>query len=156
MGTFEVSTVIHAPISDVWARVAGNIGTIAEWNPGVEESFLLKDSNITGLGSKRRCNLLSNKHLEEEVVTFDEDDHAITFRIVETNLPFDRADIRFQLRSRPSTNGGNPVTHVMCSPDYKLKYGCIGECLDTLVVKRTYKDGMKGLLAGLKKDVEGS
>lgn len=152
MGTFEVDTVINAPVETVWDLLAGNIGTISEWNPGVQESHVLEGSDATGLGSKRYCDLGSKKFLKEEVVTFDAQEYAITFRITDTNLPFERADIRFQLRSR----GFDAKTLVSCSPDYKLKYAFVGSCLDSVFVRRTYKNGMENLLAGLKNAVEGT
>jgi hypothetical protein len=86
-------------------------------------------------------------YLDEEVVTWRENE-AITFRVVGTNMPFDSADIRFTLI--PSDN----QTVVTCSPLYKLKFGVAGSLLDRLFVERTYKNGMVGLLAGLKKHVE--
>ena len=146
MGAFEVETTIHAPIAAVWERLAGDVGAIAEWNPGVQESYTL-GSKKTGLGAKRHCELGGN-YLTEDVVEFVFE-RAISFRIMETDLPFARAVIRFTLESVLSTD-----TRVRVSPDYKLKYGCLGEHLDWCMVQSTYRKGMTNLLAGLKKDVE--
>ena len=148
MGTFTVKTLINAPISAVWDRLAGNIGTIAEWNPGAKESHVLAGAVKTGLGACRHCDLGGNR-LEEEVLNYVKE-KAVTFQITETDLPFARADIHFTLESAAS----GKATKVFCSPDYKLKYGCIGEILDQCMVKSKYKKGMNNLLAGLKKDVE--
>lgn len=157
MGTFQVETLINAPVSVVWKRLAGDIGTIAEWNPGVKASSILEGAPAkTGLGAQRHCDLGAGNHLDETVVKFVEGE-AITFRITETNLPFARADIRFTLTPTPTTKqegASFDATKVTCSPVYKLKYGCIGEILDKCMVKRTYKRGMANLLTGLKEDVE--
>ncbi|CAB9504558.1 Polyketide cyclase / dehydrase and lipid transport [Seminavis robusta] len=154
MGTFQVETIIDAPIAAVWDRLAGDIGSIAEWNPGVQESYVLDGAKKTGLGAQRHCDLGNGNHLEEEVVKF-EPETAITFRITNSNMPFARADIRFSLASvETGHNNSGSSTKVIVSPDYQLKYGCIGEFLDWSMVKRTYKKGMKNLLGGLKKDVE--
>jgi hypothetical protein len=67
-------------------------------------------------------------------------------RIVGTNLPFKTADIRFRLRPDPE-NGG---TMVAVSPEHELKYGPIGALMDTLMVRKTYLQGMEGAASGLE------
>jgi uncharacterized protein YndB with AHSA1/START domain len=145
MGKFKVSIVIQVPITAVWSRLA-DIGAISEWNPGVKNSF--KTNDRSGLGATRHCDLRGSNALEEEVVRF-EPNSAITFRITETNTPFQTADIHFTLESC-----GNDATEVTVSPIYKLKYGLFGQILDFVTVLKTYKHGMNKLLEGLKIDLE--
>lgn len=156
MNEFTVNTTINAPVDAVWAALA-DIGDIAAWNPGVQASHTTS-AQAEGVGACRHCDLGGKNYLDEEVVTWRENE-AITFRIVGTNMPFDSADpqggdsaphIRFTL-----TPIGDQ-TQVTCSPIYKLKYGVAGTLMDKLFVARTYKSGMEGLLAGLKKHVEKS
>jgi len=146
MGEFAVSTDIRAPVDQVWSRLA-DIGAIAEWNPGVQESYVT-NNQTHGVGACRRCNLGGSNTLDEEVVAFDAN-REIIFRITRTNLPFERADIRFELQSPSAT-----TTKVTCSPVYKLKYGFLGQVLDKVAVQRQYRNGMQNLLSGLKKDLE--
>ena len=101
------------------------------------------------LGSCRRCELGGKNYLDEEVVSF-EPSSKISFRITDTNLPFASADIRFNLDAQGNT------TQVEVSPLYSLKFGLVGRLLDTLVVRRTYRKGMRELLQGLKSHVETS
>ena len=145
MGEFAVKTTIDAPVSAVWSALA-DIGEIHAWNPGVVGSHATS-AEPTGLGATRHCDLKGNNFLKEEVVTFRPNE-AITFRITDTNLPFRSADIRFTL-----TPDGDQ-TIVTCSPVYKLKFGLFGSLIDALAVRRTYSNGMKSLLWGLKKHVE--
>ena len=147
MSEFAVETVINASPERVWATLS-DIGTISEWNPGVQASHTTSEQ-AKGIGACRHCNLGSAGYLDEEVVTWQENE-ATTFRIVGTNMPFASADIRFLLDPHP--NG----TQVTCSPIYKLKFGPIGQLLDTVMVKRTYRGGMESLLAGLKSHIEAS
>ena len=144
MTTFEVNTIIHAPIQEVWNTLA-DIGSISVWNPGVTKSYTTND--VDGLGGTRHCDLKGNFHLKEEVVTF-EPNKAITFRITDSNTPFKTADIRFTLSSK------NGSTVVNVSPVYKMKYGLIGKAMDSLFIYSSYKKGMAALLSGLKKNVE--
>jgi hypothetical protein len=59
MGEFSVETIIEAPIETVWTRLAEDIGSIVDWNPGVEASHLTSN-NKQGLGACRHCDLGGN------------------------------------------------------------------------------------------------
>lgn len=145
MGEFTRSTRIEAPVAAVWAAL-DDIATIEEWNPGVRESRLI-GTRATGEGAARFCDLGGRNYLHEEVVVH-KPEQALTMRIVETNLPFERADIRFRLE--PDGTG----TLVTVSPLYRLRFGPLGSVLDTAYVRRTYSRGMVALLSGLKRHVE--
>jgi uncharacterized protein YndB with AHSA1/START domain len=145
MSTFTRQTEISAPVSAVWAALA-DIGNIATWNPGVIESHNTT-AETTGLGACRYCDLGGKNYLHEEVVAY-EPENRITMRITETNLPFQQADIQFDLQP------AGDHTLVSVSPMYKIKYGPLGSLMDLVMVRRTYAQGMDNLLAGLKDYVE--
>ena len=145
MAKFSESIQIQAPVARVWAALA-DIGSIERWNPSVKESHQTTDGEVTR-GAGRHCGLGGKNYLVEEVVTF-EPQSRITFRITETNLPFEAADIRFTLAEETDT------TVVTVSPEYLLKFGLLGKILDTLMVRMAYRKGMKDLLQGLKQHVE--
>ena len=147
MADFTETIHIDAPIADVWTALA-DIGAISTWNPGVRESHQTTRGDVA-IGSCRRCELGGKNYLDEEVVLF-EPPFKITFRITDTNLPFASADIRFNLDAHGNT------TQVEVSPLYNLKFGVFGRILDTLMVKTTYRKGMRELLQGLKSHVEAS
>ncbi len=145
MNEFTVNTTIDAPVSSVWAALA-DVGEIAAWNPGVRASRTTS-AQTQGVGTCRHCDLAGKDYLDEEVVTWQENE-AITFRVVGTNMPLDSADIRFTLTPQ------GDQTVVACSPLYKIKYGIAGTLMDKLFVERNYRNGMIELLAGLKAYVE--
>ncbi|MEM9775988.1 MAG: SRPBCC family protein [Chloroflexota bacterium] len=145
MNSFKTDIKINAQIDTVWATLA-DIGTISKWNPGVIESHATTDGPVN-LGSTRHCNLGSNNFLDEKVVVWKPNEQ-LTMRIIDTNMPFQQADIHFFLNE---TEGFTTVT---VSPEYKLKYGFVGKMLDKLFVARTYEKGMGNLLAGLKAHIE--
>ena len=145
MSTFSTETTINAPVNDVWQALA-DIGNIAAWNPGVIESYVNTDQ-AEGIGAGRRCELGGKNYLDETVVAWEEN-KQLTMRIIDTNMPFKTADIRFMLQEE------NGATVVNLSPEYELKYGVLGTLLDKIMVRRTYQQGMEALLAGLKKHVE--
>ncbi len=145
MSSFKTQTTIDAPIESIW-RVLADIGSISTWNPGVVESHVTTH-DIGGVGAGRHCDLGGRNYLDEKVVEW-EPERRLTMRIIGTNLPFRRADIRFTLQQ------GTGSTVVSVSPEYELKYGLVGMLLDALLVRRTYRKGMEALLSGLKEHVE--
>ena len=106
MSTFSESIEVRAGAGAVWNLLA-DIGSIYEWNPGVESSWKISRGK-PGLGATRRCELRGKGYLDEDVVGW-EPERALTMRVVETNLPFKRADIRFELG-----DAGDGTTHDRC------------------------------------------
>ena len=145
MGSFERSIEIKAPVASVW-EVLADIGSIADWNPGVVRSYVTGD-RAGEVGAARHCDLGGKNYLDEEVVEWDEG-RLLTMRVVGSNMPMKTADIRFTL----SAEGDG--TAVTVAPDYSLKGGMLGVLMDTLVVRRMYIRGMESLLSGLKEHVE--
>ncbi len=145
MATFTETVTIHAPIGEVWDTLA-DVGSIHAWNPGVKDSYIITEAT-TGLGARRHCDLGGRNYLEESVVSFVEREQ-LTMRIDESNMPFARADITFDLLSH------GDATQVSVTPDYALKYGPVGALMDRLAVRRIYRKGMASLLRGLKRHVE--
>ena len=145
MGSFERSIEIKAPVASVW-EVLADIGSIADWNPGVVKSYVTGD-RAGEVGAARHCNLGGKNYLDEEVVEWDEG-RLLTMRVVGSNMPFKTADIRFTLS--PEGEG----TSVTVAPEYSLKGSIVGVLMDTLVVRRMYIRGMESLLSGLKEHVE--
>ena len=145
MTEFSENIIIDAPQEQVWATLA-DIGSIHIWNPGVVYSRQTTPGEV-GLGACRRCEFGGRNYLDEEIVAF-EPNVRMTIRITDTNLPFEAADIRFVLE------GQDGRTEVSVSPEYELKFGWLGRCLDRLFVRARYQKGMRTLLQGLKRHVE--
>jgi uncharacterized protein YndB with AHSA1/START domain len=144
MSNFTENIDIDALPDAVWNTLT-DIGTIADWNPGLRASNATNDE--VGIGATRHCIVSATQSLDEEVVHYDPR-QAITFRITRSSMPFQSADIRFTLAA--NTSG----TTVTVSPLYTLKYGLLGSLMDRLFVARMYSKGMRGLLEGLKTHVE--
>ncbi|MCG8469842.1 MAG: SRPBCC family protein [Gemmatimonadetes bacterium] len=146
MATFTKQIRIDASPAEVWATL-GDVGTIAEWNPGLIGSHPTTEEN-GGLGASRHCDVDGKQFIDETVVEW-EPERTLTMRVTDTNLPLASADIRFELA------GDADGTSVMVRPDYAIKLGPIGKLMDALFVRRTYERGMEALLGGLKRHVEG-
>ena len=64
MHEFKEAIIIESPIDQVW-DVLTDIGSIAEWNPGVVASELTSEGAITK-GSSRHCDRSGKKYLKED------------------------------------------------------------------------------------------
>ena len=107
----------------------------------------LTSASAEGGGSSRFCDLGGENYLYESVVLWSPES-ALTLRVTETNLPFEHVDIHFLLAPMEDS------TRVSVSPEYKLKYGFVGRIMDAVYVRKSYTNGMKALLGGLKRFVE--
>ena len=70
MGSFKRSIGINAPVASVW-EVLADIGSIADWNPGVVRLYVTGD-RAGEVGAARHCDLGGKNYLDEEVVEWDE------------------------------------------------------------------------------------
>jgi len=145
MGEFEERISISATREKIW-DVLADIGSIHRWNPGVVQSRRTNAGDID-VGARRRCELGGRNFLDEEVIEFERP-HKLSIRITDSSLPFKSADIRFSLESAEA------LTTVTVSPKYELKFGWFGRILDAVMVRPMYRNGMVGLLHGLKEHVE--
>jgi uncharacterized membrane protein len=145
MPGFTIEEKIDAPVEHVW-NVLADIGGVHAWNPSVESSHLTSDQRA-GVGTSRHCDLAGKRYVKEMAVDWDPH-YRLTMRMVDTNLPFTRADVRFMLR--PAGKG----TIVTVSPDYEVRFGALGRLLDRALGERKYRTRMHALLAGLKNHVE--
>jgi uncharacterized protein YndB with AHSA1/START domain len=147
---FTETIEIEAPRERVW-EVLADIGSIQRWNPGVKASRATSDAS-GGEGATRHCDLQRPGgkdvgYLEERA--FDWCDGAgYRIEITDSNLPFRRAVVSFDVAETPSG------TQVDVSPEYELRFGPAGRLLDRVAVRRQYRRGMAGMLAGLKHYVE--
>ena len=102
MSGFERSTCIKAPVASVW-EVLADIGSIADWNPGVVRSYVTGD-RAGEVGSARHCDLGGKNYLDEEVVEWEEG-RLLTMRVVGSNMPFKTAHLACRSARVASASG---------------------------------------------------
>lgn len=143
--SFERQIVISSPMEMVWS-VLLDYGNIDKWNPGVEQSSMLTEGGVK-VGALRRCDIGQN-YLKEKIVDM-KDQQKLSIEVTETDLPFQKAIIHFELNAPDGQ-----TTEVTVRPEYSLKYGWLGEIFDALFVNKQYNKGMRRLLEGLKQYAE--
>ena len=146
MPRFSSQIRIAAPKEKVWEALA-DLGGIYKWNPGVASSHATSEST-GGDGAMRHCDLQrKGDYLEERAFDWREGE-GFKIDIYETNLPLKRNVVEFSIEA------AGDGTIVTVTPDYELKFGPLGMLMDRLFAGRQLRQGMDGLLAGLKYHVE--
>jgi len=141
MNQLSTTTVVHAPIDRVWQTLA-DVGTIAEWHPGVAHSPVLTASR-TGLGATRRIELYDGGTVVEKVTSLDEG-RSVTFTMSEHAMPLSYGTATFKVEA-----DGNDHTLVTMMMDYEMKYGPFGWLLNVVMLRGIMKKLLASMLAGL-------
>lgn len=146
MSSFSKRIEISASVRQIW-DVLSDIVTIAEWNPGVANSYTTSSAR-RGMNATRHVELLDENQLDEIVVDW-KSGQSIKMRVTETGLPFEALDMRYNLA---------PVsgqTQVSIQVRYEVKYGAFGNLLDKLLIRGKFEENIENMLFGLKEYCEG-
>jgi hypothetical protein len=142
---------IAAARDRVW-EVLADIGNVANYNDGLQDSWLLGDrpqEEPCGVGTGRRC-VVNDKLAIDETVTALEIGHSYTLELSGSTgfLPTSHVIVTFGLTDLPS--GHTEVTQTM---SYALKGGALGALLAPLM-RGSIRTAVERNLAGLKGFVE--
>ena len=91
------SKTIDAPTSVVW-EVLDDFPNIAAWNSGIQQSYTTGDTDPTGLGAERRCELGGKKILDERIADYVEGEQ-MTVEVYRTEgLPVKSSNVVFSVK----------------------------------------------------------
>jgi len=141
MHNVTASSTVNSPIARVWEAIA-DVGTIADWHPGVERSPVLTD-NRTGLGAARRVELYDGSSSVEKVSELIEG-RQVTVLLSEHTMPMNYAAATFEVEA-----DGDNRTRVTFSMDYTMKYGPAGWLINALVLRGVLNKLFPDVLDGL-------
>ncbi|MCO5071385.1 MAG: SRPBCC family protein [Rhizobiaceae bacterium] len=102
MATITISSVIDAPIDEVWARIRDFNG-LPGWHPRMVESEIEDGKPATEIGCVRNFKLASGATIRERLNAFSDDDYIVGYSIIETPQPITNHSATLQLR--PVTDG---------------------------------------------------
>lgn len=81
MPTIHVSSVIDAPIEDVWERIRDFNG-LPSWHPRMVESQIEDGRAATEIGCVRNFKVASGATVRERLLAFSDDDRLTTYSII--------------------------------------------------------------------------
>jgi len=141
MSQLSSKATVHAPLARVWETLA-DVGTIAQWHPGVERSPVLS-TNRTGLGATRRVELYDGTSAVEEVTSLDEG-RAVTVSMSDFTMPLSRGAATFEVEA-----DGDGRTLVTMTMDYEMKYGPLGWLMNVVMMRPIMGKLLASVLSGL-------
>jgi len=141
MSQLSSTATVRNPLARVWETI-NNVGTIAEWHPGVERSHVLT-SHEAGLGAVRHMEFYDGTSAKEEVTSLDEG-RSVTVTMSEFTMPLSRGAVTFEVEA-----DGDDRTLVTMTLDYGMKYGPVGWLMNVVMLRPILRKLFASVLAGL-------
>lgn len=102
MPTITISSVIDAPVDDVWAKIRDFNG-LPSWHPRMVESEIEDGLPSDRIGCVRKFKIVSGATIREKLLAFSDADRSVTYSIVETPQPI--SNHKATLTLKPVTDG---------------------------------------------------
>lgn len=102
MARAYASSVINAPIDQVWAHIRDFNG-LPSWHPAVEASVIEDGRPSLEIGCVRDMTLADGGKIRERLLAFSDDETFYTYAILDSPLPV--ANYQATLRLRPISDG---------------------------------------------------
>jgi len=96
------STVIDAPVDDVW-RVLRDFNGHDRWHPAIATSAIEGALPVDAIGAVRRFRLADGGELREQLLSLSDDKHTLTYCLLEAPLPL--MGYVATIRLKPVTDG---------------------------------------------------
>jgi hypothetical protein len=88
MATVYVSSVIPAPLNEVWQKIR-RFNALPEWHPSVENSVIENGESEDRIGCVRRFTQQGGTVLREQLCALDDIEHSLAYKIIEAPLPLE-------------------------------------------------------------------
>jgi hypothetical protein len=80
-----VSSVIDAPIDNVWAKVR-DFNALPDWHPGIVRSHIEKGDPSDKVGCIRNFDLQDGANIREQLLALNDVEHRCTYSILESSM----------------------------------------------------------------------
>jgi NADPH:quinone reductase-like Zn-dependent oxidoreductase len=105
------STIIDAPIDDVW-RVLRDFNGHDRWHPAIASSVIENGEPEDAVGSVRRFRLSDGGELREQLLSLSDKEHCLTYCLLEAPLPL--MGYVASIRLKPVTDGNRTFWEWSC------------------------------------------
>lgn len=146
MAIIHNEITVNASVEKVW-NVLTDLELLDRYDPTVKKSSLLS-SEKTGLGAKRKVDMLDGKNWFDEKISVFKPNEALTYELTACSFPIHRLKHSYSFEK---VGNQTKVKQVM---EYKVKFGLFGKLLDSLMIRKQSDSGIKKFFAGLKNYTE--
>ena len=142
MATIHNEIIVNASVEKVWS-ILTDLELLEKYDPTVKKSTLISTEK-TGIGAKRKVDMLDGKNWFDEKVTVFKPNEALTYQLTECSFP-----IKELRHSYDFERIGNQ-TKVKQVMEYTVKFGLLGKLLDSMMIRKQSDGGIKKFFGGLK------
>ena len=146
MATIQNEIIINASVDKLWS-ILTDLELLNKFDPTVKKSTLIS-SEKTGVGAKRKVNMLDGKNWFDEKITVFKPNEALSYQLTDCSFP-----IKGLQHSYTFEKIGNQ-TKVKQVMEYTVKFGLLGKLLDSLMIRKQSDIGIKKFFVGLKSYAE--
>ena len=141
MTTLHNNIIIDAPLDKIWEALTV-VDKLDTYDPTVKKSTAISELT-SGIGAKRKVDMLDNKNWFEEECTQAKAHQALTYELTACSFPVHslRHSYRFE-------KVGEKVK-VSQEMKYQMKYGFLGKLMG-IMLKSKWNKGINEFLGGLK------
>ena len=146
MATIYNEITVNAPIEKIWEALT-QIDLLDQYDPTVKKSIAITPVK-SGLGAKRKVEMLDGKNWFEENVTEFKPGETLTYELTACSFPVHKLKHSYRFEK---VGEQTKVKQVM---EYTVKFGVFGKLLDSLMIRKQSDNGIKKFFGGLKAYVE--
>jgi ribosome-associated toxin RatA of RatAB toxin-antitoxin module len=138
MATILNEITVNASVDRLW-NILTDLELLDKYDPTVKKSTLVSTEK-TGVGARRRVDMLDGKNWFDEKVTVFKPNEALTYQLTDCSFP-----IKGLKHSYSFERLGNQ-TKVKQVMEYTVKFGLLGKLLDGLMIRKQSDSGIKKFL----------
>jgi len=146
MAIIHNEVTVNASTDKLW-NILTDLELLDRYDPTVKKSTLVS-AEKTGMGAKRKVDMLDGKNWFEEKITAFNPNDALTYQLTDCSFPI--KSLKHSYRFEKIGNQ-TKVKQVM---EYTVKFGLLGMLLDGLMIRKQSDSGIKKFFAGLKSYAE--
>ena len=142
MTKLENEIVINASLEKIWGLLAAP-ADLDKFDPTVKKSTLISNEK-TGLGAKRKVEMLDGKNWFEDKITVYDPSKILGYQL--TNCSFPMKSLKFTYTFEKV---GEEIK-VKQEMVYVVKFGFLGKMMDSMMIRKQSNIGIRKFFVGLK------
>ncbi len=145
MAKLHNEILVNAPIDKIWEALT-IVDKLDTYDPTVKKSTAINTLK-SGIGAKRKVDMLDGKNWFEETCTVSKKNEALTYELTACSFPVKKLKHTYNFQ-----NVGNKIK-VTQEMNYEMKFGFFGILMGAML-KPKWNKGINEFLGGLKQHTE--